>query len=114
MSHMSSDNDGPDRRKPYHHGALHSALVDAGIALAREGGPHRVILREAARAAGVSHSAAYRHFADRDALLAEVSRFARHELVAEMRRRVKRARDPRKRLEAVGIAYVDFALAQPG
>ena len=109
MSHMSSDNDGPDRRKPYHHGALHSALVEASIALAREGGPDRVILREAARAAGVSHSAAYRHFADRDALLAEVSRFARHELAAEMRRRVNRTKDPRQRLQAVGMAYVDFA-----
>ncbi|MBU3061607.1 TetR/AcrR family transcriptional regulator [Nocardia sp. NEAU-G5] len=104
----------PPRRKSYHHGALRSALIEAGIALAREGGPERVILREAARAAGVSHSAAYRHFADRDALLAEVSRYARNELAAKMRRRVKRARDPRKRLEAVGMAYVDFALAQPG
>lgn len=104
----------PGRRKSYHHGALRSALIEAGIALAREGGPDRVVLREAARAAGVSHSAAYRHFTDRTALLAEVSRYARSELAAEMRRRVKRARDPRKRLEAVGMAYVDFALAQPG
>jgi AcrR family transcriptional regulator len=46
---------------------LHSALIEASIALAREGGPDRVILREAARAAGVSHWAAYRHFADREA-----------------------------------------------
>jgi len=104
----------PGRRKSYHHGALRSALIEAGIALAREGGPDRVVLREAARAAGVSHSAAYRHFTDRDALLAEVSKYARSELAAETRRRVKRARDPRKRLEAVGMAYVDFALAQPG
>ncbi len=73
-----------------------------------------MVLREAARAAGVSHSAAYRHFTDRDALLAEVSRYARNELAAEMRRRVKRAGDQRKQLEAVGMAYVDFALAQPG
>jgi hypothetical protein len=50
--------------------------------VSREGGPDRVILREAARAAGVSHSAAYRHFTDREALLAEVSRHARHELAA--------------------------------
>ena len=105
--------DSPDK-KPYHHGALHSALVEASIALARAGGPDRVILREAARAAGVSHSAAYRHFADREALLAEVSRFARNELAAEMRRRVKRAKDPRRRLRAVGTAYIDFALTEPG
>jgi len=105
--------DSPDK-KPYHHGALHSALVEASIALARAGGPDRVILREAARAAGVSHSAAYRHFADREALLAEVSRFARNELAAEMRRRVKRAKVPRRRLRAVGTAYIDFALTEPG
>jgi AcrR family transcriptional regulator len=111
MSPVSAD---PHRRKPYHHGALHAALIDASIALAREGGPDRVILREAARSAGVSHSAAYRHFTDREALLAEVSRFARHELAAEMRRRVNRTKDPRRRLRAVGTAYIDFALTEPG
>jgi AcrR family transcriptional regulator len=104
----------PQRPKPYHHGALHSALIEASIALAREGGPDRVVLREVARAAGVSHSAAYRHFADREALLVEVSRRARSELAAEMRRRVNRAKDPLERLQAVGTAYVDFALSQPG
>jgi AcrR family transcriptional regulator len=111
---MSSDSADSDPRKPYHHGSLHSALIEASIALAREGGPDRVILREAARAAGVSHSAAYRHFADREALLAEVARFARNELAAEMRRRVNRAKDPRRRLRAVGTAYIDFALTEPG
>jgi AcrR family transcriptional regulator len=111
---MSPASAEPERRKPYHHGSLNSALVDASIALAREGGPDRVILREAARAAGVSHSAAYRHFADREALLAEVSRHARGELAAEMRRRVARAKGPRQRLRAVGTAYIDFALTEPG
>jgi AcrR family transcriptional regulator len=111
---MSSVTADPTGRKPYHHGALHAALVEASIALAREGGPDRVILREAARAAGVSHSAAYRHFADRDALLAEVSRHARNELAAQMRRRVNRTKDARGRLRAVGTAYIDFALTEPG
>lgn len=111
---MSSVNADRNHPKPYHHGALRSALIEASIALAREGGPDRVILREAARAAGVSHSAAYRHFTDREALLAEVSRHARHELAAEMRRQVNRTNDPRQRLRAVGTAYVDFALTQPG
>lgn len=105
---------GPPAKRGYHHGALHSALVEASIALAREGGPDRVILREAARAAGVSHSAAYRHFADREALLAEVSSYARDELAAQMRRRVSRTNDPRKRLRAVGTAYIDFAMSEPG
>jgi AcrR family transcriptional regulator len=111
MSSVSAD---PPGKKPYHHGALHSALIEASIALAREGGPDRVILREAARAAGVSHSAAYRHFTDREALLAEVSRFARNELAADMRRRINRTKDPRRRLRAVGTAYIDFALTEPG
>jgi AcrR family transcriptional regulator len=111
---MSAADVSPDRRRSYHHGSLRSALINAGIALAREGGPDSVILREAARAAGVSHSAAYRHFADREALLAEVSRHARSELAAQMRRGVDRAADPISRLGAVGTAYVDFALTQPG
>jgi AcrR family transcriptional regulator len=62
----------------------------------------------------VSHSAAYRHFTDREALLAEVSHYARGELAGEMRRRIKRTKDPRQRLHAVGTAYIDFALAEPG
>src|SRR6201992_4551146 len=111
MSYESAD---PDPPKPYHHGSLRSALIEASIALAREGGPDRVILREAARVPGVSHSAAYRHFADREALLAEVSRHARSELAAQMRRRVARAKGPRQRLRAVGMAYIDFALTEPG
>jgi hypothetical protein len=57
---MSTDDADSDPRKPYHHGSLRSALIEASIALAREGGPDRVILREAARAAGVSHSASRR------------------------------------------------------
>ncbi|MGV9662855.1 TetR/AcrR family transcriptional regulator [Nocardia niigatensis] len=104
----------PDRRTTYHHGALRTALVDAGLALAEDGGPDRVILREVARTAGVSHSAAYRHFADREALLAEVSRHARAALAAEMRRRIARTEDPRGRLHAVGTAYIDFALTRTG
>jgi AcrR family transcriptional regulator len=111
---MSAADGSPDRRGSYHHGSLRSALIDAGTVLARDGGPDSVILREAARAAGVSHSAAYRHFADREALLAEVSRHARSELAAQMRRGVDRAADPISRLGAVGTAYIDFALTQPG
>src|SRR5689334_19399823 len=111
---MSSTQAERDQGRPYHHGALREALIEASIALASEGGPDRVILREAARTAGVSHSAAYRHFRDREELLAEVSRHARHELAKEMSRRVGRTKDPRKRLRAVGTAYIDFALTRTG
>ena len=59
-------------RTTYRHGDLHRALLDAGIELARQGGPDAVVLREATRRAGVAPNAAYRHFANRDDLLGAV------------------------------------------
>src|SRR5690242_11938684 len=59
-------------RDTYRHGDLRRALLDSGIALARDGGPDAVVLREATRRAGVVPNAAYRHFANRDALLGAV------------------------------------------
>jgi AcrR family transcriptional regulator len=56
----------------YHHGNLRPALVETAVELARATGPEGVVLREVARQTGVSHNAAYRHFADRDELLAEL------------------------------------------
>jgi AcrR family transcriptional regulator len=60
-------------RRPYHHGDLRQALVDAAIELLREEGPEALTLRGAARAAGVSQAAPYRHFKDRRALVAAVA-----------------------------------------
>ncbi|MFS0706124.1 TetR family transcriptional regulator, partial [Cellulomonas sp. 179-A 9B4 NHS] len=54
-------------RGSYHHGDLGAALVDAGVALAREAGASAVVLREVTRRVGVTPRAAYRHVADRDA-----------------------------------------------
>ena len=54
---------------PYHHGNLRDALVEAAVDVVREGGPEALSLRELARRVGVSHAAAYRHFADREALV---------------------------------------------
>jgi AcrR family transcriptional regulator len=106
--------------KPYHHGNLRAALVEAGAELARTAGPDGVVLREVARRTGVSHNAAYRHFADRDELLAEISDVASDQLERAMRRRLDRVTetDPavraRARLRETGRAYVEFALAEPG
>ena len=61
-------------RKPYHHGNLRQALVDAALALIGEKGPAGFSFAEAARRAGVSPAAPYRHFKDRDALIAETAR----------------------------------------
>jgi hypothetical protein len=59
-------------RQTYHHGHLHEVLVKKGLEMARSGGTEAVVLREATRRAGVSPNAAYRHFANREALLDEV------------------------------------------
>jgi AcrR family transcriptional regulator len=105
---------------PYHHGNLRAALVEAAAELARTSGPDGVVLREVARRTGVSHNAAYRHFADRDELLAEVAALGMDQLEQAMRARLAtvRTRDPelraRRRLRETGRAYVQFALAEPG
>ncbi|HTY72487.1 MAG TPA: TetR/AcrR family transcriptional regulator [Actinomycetes bacterium] len=106
--------------RTYHHGQLRESLIDAGVELARAGGPEAVQLRAVSRAAGVSHNAAYRHFTDLDDLLAAVCTRAMRELALLMedrmarvttRVRVRRAWD---RLDAIGTAYVEFARREPG
>ncbi|TFI49649.1 TetR/AcrR family transcriptional regulator, partial [Diaphorobacter sp. DS2] len=67
-------------RATYRHGDLKRALLDAGVALAREGGPAAVVLREATRRAGVVPNAAYRHFQNHQALLEAVRAEALSEL----------------------------------
>ena len=106
--------------KPYHHGNLRAALVEAGAELARTAGPDGVVLREVARRTGVSHNAAYRHFADRDELLGEIATLASEQLEQAMQRRLdavtesEAAPRARARLRETGRAYVEFALAEPG
>jgi AcrR family transcriptional regulator len=106
---------------PYHHGQLGPALLDAAVELARTEGPEAVGLRAVTRAAGVSHNAAYRHFADRDALLRAVCERCMTELALLMEVRIAQlppVDDPAtaamERLLATGRAYIDFALTEPG
>jgi AcrR family transcriptional regulator len=93
----------------------------AGLEQARAGGPDAVLLREATRLVGVVPNAAYRHFADRDELLAAVCTAAMRELADRMAAGVARVRgkygDPaaaRRRLGAIGAAYLEFAHQEPG
>jgi AcrR family transcriptional regulator len=108
------------RAQPYHHGNLRPVLVDTAVELARTTGPDGVVLREVARRAGVSHNAAYRHFDDRAALLAEVSDRAMADLEQAMRERIGAVTltDPTaratERLRETGRAYVAYALREPG
>ena len=107
------------RRRP--RGAVRDGLVAAGLELARTGGPDAVVLREATRMVGVVPNAAYRHFADRDELLAAVCTAAMRELAGRMAAGVARVPgkhgDPaaaRRRLGAIGTAYLEFAREEPG
>ncbi|MBY8877390.1 TetR/AcrR family transcriptional regulator [Actinacidiphila acidipaludis] len=107
-------------KQGYHHGNLPQALVDAGLTLARAGGPGAIGLREVSRQAGVSHNAAYRHYADHHELVAAVAARCMDRLGALMRARTEAVTGPPgaqrawARLNALGRAYVDFARAEPG
>src|SRR6185437_10155183 len=107
------------RRRP--RGAVRDGLVAAGLELARTGGPDDVVLREATRMVGVVPNAAYRHFADRDELLAAVCAAAMDELGARMAAAVGKVTGERGdpdaafwRLAAIGQAYLEFAREEPG
>src|SRR6478736_6271056 len=108
-------------RETYRHGDLRRALLEAGIALARSGGPEAVVLREATRRAGVVPNAAYRHFVNRHALLQAVRAAALAALALAMEKELTRQRRGKQRedaarasLRAIGAAYLRFARTEPG
>lgn len=112
---------GPDHEdRGYHHGNLREALIEAGVKLARTGGPPAVVLRAASREAGVSHNAAYRHFASQEDLVAAVAERCMTKLGALMLERINQVsvrgpvRRARAKLQATGRAYIDFARTEPG
>ncbi|MBN9560047.1 MAG: TetR/AcrR family transcriptional regulator [Alphaproteobacteria bacterium] len=111
----------PPARRTYRHGDLRRALIDAGVELARGGGPDAVVLREATRRAGVVPNAAYRHFSSRQELLGAVRSAALSALAVAMETELAglgSAEDPadlaRANLRAIGTGYLRFALAEPG
>ncbi len=112
---------GPPVRSTYRHGDLRRALRDAGVELARHGGPDAVVLREATRRAGVVPNAAYRHFASRRELLQAVRSAALAALAVAMESElaslhpgVHPADFARASLRAVGTAYLRFAQQETG
>ncbi len=105
---------GTDERKSYHHGDLRKALVDASRMLVEEKGSAHFSVAQAARAAGVSSAAPYRHFKDRDELLDAVAEAG----LASLDARFAEAAAPFPSgsidaLSAIGQAYVAFAQAEP-
>jgi AcrR family transcriptional regulator len=105
---------GSRRPRPYHHGNLRHALRDAALALIERAGGGALTLRGAAKLAGVSQAAPYRHFRNKEALLAAVAEEGFHAMAEAMRRRAApHWDDPAGRLRALGRAYVEFATRHP-
>ncbi|AVZ71289.1 TetR/AcrR family transcriptional regulator [Streptomyces lunaelactis] len=105
----------------YHHGDLRNALIEAAVGLAVEGGPERVVLREAARSVGVSPTAAYRHFTGQGDLLEAVKIRGQQALADSMTEAVRvlpglddPGEEAVRRTEAIGRGYVRFAIEHPG
>ena len=111
---VSCVNIGRVEKAAYHHGDLKSALVGAAVTVVDEGGPEAVSLRELAAQLGVSRAAPYRHFADRDALLAAVAARGFEDLCAAYEAALASPGDGLARLREATRLYFDFATRRPG
>lgn len=105
----------PPAPKPYHHGDLRRVLVEAALQLVGEGGMDAVSVREAARRAGVSPGAPFRHFPSRDALMQAVAEEAQRRFRAEIEAALAAApaADPLGRFRCLGLAYLRWAIRNP-
>lgn len=100
--------------KSYHHGDLRNALVQAGLELLAEGGAEELDLRKAARRAGVSHAAPYRHFADKQALIAAINEQGFRLLAEQIQATLREVTDePFEQVLGVALTYVRFAKENP-
>jgi AcrR family transcriptional regulator len=110
----SGPTDGGPGRRGYHHGNLREALIEAALELIGAKGPAGFTVAEAARVAGVSPAAPYRHFRDADALLAEVALRGFDRLAELLTKAWNEGRpDPVQALEDLGRAYLAFARDEP-
>jgi len=111
---MSWHRHGRGGRRSYHHGNLREALVDAALDLIAEKGPAGFTFAEAARQAGVSPAAPYRHFRDRDALMADVAKRGFERFEKQLATAWDESRpNLRQAFERVGKAYLAFARDEP-
>ncbi len=104
------------RADSYQHGDLRNALIQAGLKLLGEGGLPALSLRGAAQLAGVSHAAPYRHFRDKEALVAAIAEEGFRLLTARMKEELAACADDDLliRLRATAVGYVAFAVEHPG
>lgn len=103
-----------DEARPYHHGDLKAALVRAGLAAVETGGPDALSLRDLAQSLGVSRAAPYRHFADRNALLATLAAQGFDDLKAAYDHALAQDGAPQAALRRLAGAYLSLAFARPG
>lgn len=102
------------KRRGYHHGNLREALIEAALELIAAKGAAGFTFAEAARSAGVSPGAPYRHFRDRDALIADVARRGFEQFADDLARAWNDGRpDPHTALQSLGAAYLAFARDEP-
>jgi AcrR family transcriptional regulator len=114
MSWSKDDRDGDKGPRGYHHGNLKEALVRAALELIAQKGPFGFTFAEAARWAGVSPAAPYRHYRDRDELLSDVARRGFEEFEAALSRAWDDGRpDASSAFERLGRAYLAFARNEP-
>jgi len=99
--------------RPYHHGDLKRALVEASLELLRERGVEALSVAEVGRRVGVSSAAPYKHFADRLALMRAVAAEASRLLDAAIVEAVGETRDPVEAFRLSGVAYVRWAALNP-
>ena len=102
----------PERPKPYHHGDLKAALIEGAVELIAERGVRGFSMAELSRRLGVTVGAPYRHFADRDELLAAVAVRALRVFVQALTAHSSQADPPERRLAAMASGYVRFAAEQ--
>jgi AcrR family transcriptional regulator len=100
--------------RAYHHGDLKSSLQEAARAILEEQGLSALSLRSVARRAGVSHAAPYRHYASREALLADIAVEGLGRLRAELAQAASVAGDRSERIVRIGGAYLRFASRHAG
>ncbi len=101
-------------KRGYHHGNLRAALIEAALELIVEKGPTGFTLSQAARKAGVTPAAVYRHFRGREDLIAAIAREGYTLFGRAMEAATASAPSPLSAFEASGRAYLDFARSHPG